>query len=221
MNEPMNENLDLEKLEKKAASSLYQDGIFDISLGHVLIAFGTASWLENHLPETVSTLLALVIYLVVFIPIWVVYFFVTKPRLGIVKFGIKRRRSNAIVISLVTLVLIANIVVFILIFTDIIQFSGYEYLLAAIFGLVPLVIFTAMAYFLSYNRLYLTGLLFSAGFFLKELLTLQSLDLYGNIVFISIGGIIIAIGLAYLIRFFKKYPKIKVSSHEYQETGNQ
>ncbi len=217
----MNGNSDLEKLEKKAASSLYQDGIFDISLGHVLIAFGTASWLENHVPETVSTLLALIIYLVVFIPIWLVYFFVTKPRLGTVKFGIKRRRSNAIVIGLVSLVLIVNIVVFTLIFTNVIQFSGHEYLLAAIFGIVPLVIFTAMAYFLSYNRLYLTGFLASMGFFLKELLKLQSLDLYGNIVFISIGAIIVAIGVVCLIRFLKKYPKIKVSSYEYQEIGNQ
>ncbi|NPE10002.1 MAG: hypothetical protein GNW80_17110 [Asgard group archaeon] len=217
----MNENSDLEKLEKKAASALYQDGIFDISLGHVLIAFGTASWLENHVNETVSILLALIIYFAVVIPIWFVYFFVTKPRLGTVKFGLKRRRSNTIVISLVTFLLIANIVVFILIFTDIIQFSGYEYLLAAIFGLIPLVIFTAMAFFLSYNRLYLTGFLFSAGLFLKEVLTLQGLDLYSNIVFISIGAIIVAIGLAFLIRFLKKYPKIQVSSNEYQEIGNQ
>jgi len=217
----MNENSDLEKLEKKAASSLYQDGIFDISIGHVLIAFGTASWLENYITETYSTLIAIAIYLVVFIPIWLVYFYVTKPRLGTVKFGIKRRRSNAIVMGLITSVLVVNIVVFILIFTEVIQFSGHEYLLAAVFGLIPLVIFTAMAYFLSYKRLYLTGFLFSVGFFLKEVLTLQGLDLYSNIVFISIGGIIVVIGLAYLIRFFKKYPKIKVNSHEYQEIGNQ
>lgn len=217
----MNENLDLEKLEKKAASSLYQDGIFDISLGHVLVAFGTASWLENHVSETLSILLALIIYFAVVIPIWFVYFYVTKPRLGTVKFGLKRRRSNAFVISLVTLILIANIVVFILMFTEVIQFSGHEYLLAAIFGLIPLVIFTAMAYFLSYNRLYLTGLLFSVGFFLKELLTLQGLFLYSDIVFIGIGVIIVIIGLVCLIRFLKKYPKIKVSSHEYQEIGNQ
>ncbi|HUU78808.1 MAG TPA: hypothetical protein VMX55_10710 [candidate division Zixibacteria bacterium] len=217
----MIENLDLEKLEKETASIIYQDGIFDISLGHVLIAFGIAALLSNLVSEVWDTILGLIIYLVVFIPIWLVYFFVTKPRLGIMEFGIKRKKRNAIVIALVTLILVANIVVFILMIIDVIQFSGQGYLLAVIFGLIPLVIFTSMAYFLSFNRLYLTGFLFSVGFFLKEILTLQDLVLLSNIIFISIGGVIVAIGLVCLIRFFKKYPRIEVENNEYKENGNQ
>ncbi|NHJ03286.1 MAG: hypothetical protein EAX90_00520 [Candidatus Heimdallarchaeota archaeon] len=217
----MNENIDLEKLEKKAAAAIFQDGIFDISLGHALIAFGIASWLYGVVPETLSTILGIVIYLAVIIPIWFVNFFVTRPRLGIVKFGIKRRRRSTLVITIVSITLIANIVIFILLFTDVIQFNGQLYLLAAIFGLIPLVIFTGMAFFLSYNRLYVIGPLFSVAIFLKEFLTLQDLELISNIVYTGVGVIIVTIGLVYLIRFLKKYPKVEVDSNEFGETGSQ
>ena len=211
----MNENIDLEKLERKAAAAIYQDGIFDITLGHVLIAFGIASWLYGIVNETLSIVIGLVIYLVVIIPILLVNFFVTRPRLGIVKFGIKRRRRSTLVLTSVSILLITNIVIFILIFTDVIQFNGQGYLFAAIFGLIPLVIFTGMAYFLSFSRLYIIGTLFSIAVFLKEILVLQDLELISNIVFIGIGVIIVTIGIVYLIRFFKKYPKVEVDSDEF------
>ena len=212
----MNENIDLEKLEKKAAATIFQDGIFDISLGHVLVAFGIASWLYGIINDTLSTILALVIYLAVIIPLYFVNFFVTRPRLGVVKFGIKRRRRSVLVLTLVSILLIANIVIFILIFTDVIQFNGQGYLFAAIFGLIPLVIFTGMAYFLSFRRLYIIGPLFSIAFFLKEILKLQGLELISNIVFTGIGVIIVTVGIVYLIRFLKKYPKVEVDSTEFE-----
>lgn len=217
----MDNNSDLEKIEKKVAGTIFQDGIFDITLGHVLIAFGIASWLDSYMTEQLNTALGIIIYLGVIIPIWLVHYYVTRPRLGIVRFSVKRRRRNIIVIALVNSVLIISVVIFTLLIVDVIQFKGQGYLFAAIFGLIPLVIFTGLAYFLSFNRLYITGFLFSVGISLKELLTILNLELYGNIIFTSMGVIIVTIGLVCLIRFLKKYPKIEVDSDELRKIGSQ
>lgn len=212
----VNTNNDLERLEKKAASVIYQDGIFDMMLGHVMIAFGIGMLVSDRIPDPMDGLLGFIIYLAIFIPLVFIQMFITKPRLGVAKFGLKRKRKSMVVIAIVTVILLSNIVLLILTITDVLQFGGHEYLAAALFGLIPLVIFTIMAYFLDFTRLYLIGPLFSIGLFLKEFLTLQNYELYSNIVFISIGVIIVSTGLVFLFRFLKKYPKVEVESNEYK-----
>ncbi|NHK31738.1 MAG: hypothetical protein FK730_10330 [Asgard group archaeon] len=217
----MDVNYDLEKLEKKTASLIFQDGIFDMSLGLVLIAFGIATLLYDKLGDPWDSLFGFLLYLVIAIPLFMVQIFVTRRRLGEVKFSTKRKKKNMTIIAFATVLLLSNIVVFILIFADVIQFSGHAYFMAAIFGLIPLILFTLMAYFLDYKRLYIVGSLFSLGFFLKEIFTIQNLILLGNIIFIGLGVVIVTIGVVYLIRFLKKYPKVMVKDYEYEEIRSQ
>jgi hypothetical protein len=213
----MDTNYDLNKLEKKAASVIFQDGIFDISLGLVLIAFGIASMLYGILPDPWDSLFGFLLYLIIAVPLFLVQFYVTRPRLGVVKYTSERKQKNMTVIAFGIVILLSNIVVFILIFTDVIQFTGNEYLMAALFGLIPLIIFLAMAYFMDFKRLYIIGPIFSAGFFIKEIFSIQGLNLVGNIIFISLGVIIVTIGIVCLIRFLRKYPKIEVQDDEFPE----
>ncbi len=217
----MDSNNDLDRLEKKTASLNFQDGIFDMTLGLVLVAFGIASLLYNYLPDPWNSLFGFLLYLVIAIPLFLVQFLVTKPRLGIVKYGAKRKKINIAIIAVGVVILLSNIVVFILIFTDTLQFNGNVYLMAVIFGLVPLTIFTLMAHFMSFKRLYLIGTIFSISFTMKEILTIQNFDLIGNILFLSLGVVIISIGLVCLIRFLKKYPKVPVIDHEFREITSQ
>ncbi|NHJ48695.1 MAG: hypothetical protein FK733_13000 [Asgard group archaeon] len=214
----MDVNYNLDKLEKRTASVIFQDGIFDMSLGLVLIAFGIASMLYNILPDPWSSLFGFLLYLVIAVPLFSIQFFVTRPRLGVVKYTTERKQKNMAAIAIGIVILLSNIVVFILIFTEVIQFSGNEYLMAVLFGMIPLIIFLSMAYFMNFKRLYLTGSLFSVGFFIKEIFTIQNLRLAGNIIFISLGVIIVTIGIVCLIRFLKKYPKIEVQDDEFPET---
>lgn len=217
----MNENYDLKKLEKKTASVIFQDGIFDMSLGLVLIAFGIASLLYNKLSDPWDGLFGFLLYLVIAVPLFLVQAFITKPRLGVVKYSTERKKKNMIIISIGVIILLSNVIVLILFFVDVIQFSWNSYLMAILFGLIPLIIFTLMAYFMEFKRLYIIGTLFSIAFTLKEILTLQGFNLIGNIVFISLGVIIVTIGIACLIQFFKKYPKIMVQDYEFKEPGIQ
>jgi hypothetical protein len=217
----MDVNYDLEKLEKKTASLIFQDGIFDMSLGLVLIAFGIATLLYPILGDPWDSLFGFLLYLVIAIPLFMVQIFVTRPRLGEVKLSTKRKKKNMTIMVFGLVVLLSNIVVFILIFVDVIQFSGHAYFMAAIFGLIPLILFTLMAYFMDFKRLYLVGSLFSLGFFLKEIFTINNLILLGNIIFIGLGAVIVTIGIVYLIRFLKKYPKVTVKDYEYEEIRSQ
>jgi len=84
---------DLDKLEKKTASVLYQDGIFDISLGLVLIVYSLAMFVYDIWPETLTVLFLFISYAVLATPLFLVQAFVTKPRLGIVKYTAKRKKS--------------------------------------------------------------------------------------------------------------------------------
>ena len=214
-------NYDLDKLEKKAASAIFQDGIFDMTLGLVLIAFGIAAMLYNQLSDPWDALLGFLIYIVIAVPLFLVQAFVTRPRLGVVKYSLKRKKRNMTIIAIGAAILLSNVIVFILIFTEVIQFSGHTYLMAAVFGVIPLTVFTLMAYFLDVKRLYVIAFLFSSGFFLKEIFSILSYNLVGNIIFISLGVIIVSIGLVFLIRFLKKYPKVVVQDYEFKETANQ
>jgi hypothetical protein len=217
----MDVNYNLEKLEKKTASVLFQDGIFDMSLGLVLIVFGIATFLYDKLGDPWDSLFGFFLYLAIAIPLFLVQAFVTKPRLGVVKYTTERIKKNKIVIAIGIVILLSNIVVFLLIIADVIQFTGHAYFMAAVFGLIPLIIFTLMAYFMDFKRLYIVGPLFSLGFFLKEIFTLQNLALVGNIIFIGLGVVIVTIGIVCLIRFFKKYPKVVVQDYEFEETTDQ
>lgn len=216
----MNENLNLNQLEKKTASLIYQDGIFDMTLGLALIVFGIAYKLNEVWPETKIVLFMLGLYAIIATPLFLIQVLVTKPRLGVVKYSTQRKRKQMAMIVAAASLLIANIVAFILITTGVFQFSGDVYLMAVIFGLVPFLAFIIMAYLLDFKRLYLIGALFSIGIFLLNLFAIQNLDLIGTVTIIGLGIGIMAIGAVYLVLFLKKYPKITGQEHEFQETRN-
>ena len=135
--------------------------------------------------------------------------YLIKPRFGVVKFGRKRKvRKLKIVV-----ILSANVVFLLILF--LFNLSGNEvfvnlphsitFLLEGLLFLaVPLCL---MAYFLQYNRLYVYALLLGGGFFLADL-TALFVPIPFNFLFtyLLIGGLIIIVGIIYLIRFLKKYP---------------
>ena len=159
-----------------------------------------------------------IFYAVFATPLFLLQAFVTKPRLGIVKFAAKRKKKRLGIIIIAATLLVANIVLFILIAKDIVRFSGNDYLIAVIFGLVPLLVFILWAYFLDYKRLYLVGVLFSIGVFLMQLFAIFSMDLLGRFSVIGMGIVIIILGAVSLFQFLKKYPKIAGPDNEFKET---
>ena len=215
----MNVNHDLDKLEKKTASVIYQDGIFDMTLGLVLIVYGIATILYYKWPETWVVLSLFLIYAVFATPLFLIQVFVTKPRIGVVKPKPKRKKKRLGMIIFTSILFAANIVIFIVVGQGLVSIPAInKYVITALFGVVPIFIFALMAYFMDFPRLYIIGVLFGIGVFLMQLFLILDMDLIGQISVMGIGLIIIAIGAVYLFRFLKKYPKLGGQDYEFQRS---
>ncbi len=200
----MNNEIELDKLEKKAWRTTFDDGIFDIYFGILIASFGPSIALQDFLPDPLNVLLGPII-----IGLGLAFFilskkYLIKPRIGTVKFGRKRK-----VRKLKTIVILSANVVFLLIlyiFNLTTNEGGitFPYLLEGLlFMTLPLCF---MAYFIQFNRLYVYAIVLGCMFFIADITSLI-IPIPFNFLFsyLLLGGILILVGITYLIRFIKKY----------------
>ncbi len=208
------EVLDLKSIEKKVYRSFFEDGFWDIFIGMLLLGF-SLGW-TRIIFDIMEPLYILIISIIWNTITFLIYYlgkkFITIPRIGIVKFGQKRKaRQKKLKIFLLINVLF-GCVVFIL------TFFGLLEILAIGGSLTPLLIglisytfpFTIIAYFLQFNRLYIYALMGGFSFFISDVIySILGSPLDSIIGFGIPGGIIVAVGLIFLIKFLRKYPKPK------------
>jgi len=189
----MNANTDLKQIERKAWNIYFQDGFWDIYMGLFMIVIGMNILVDN---EWYSWLMIAPIFLMI-----LGKRFITTPRLGRVKFGIERQKKRLAVVIVIAIAVICDIVL--------VAFAANGTPLptavaAAVFGMSALLVFGSMAYFLDCRRFYLYGLLLGGAFSLEILLN----DPLTSTAFFVCGAAVLIFGLALLIRFLRKYPKI-------------
>ena len=129
--------------------------------------------------------------------------YVIQPRIGTVKFGRKRK-----VRKLKTALILSVNVVFLLILYLLNLTTGgsvnLPYLLEGLlFFTLPLCF---VAYFIQFNRLYIYAVIIGCTFFIADVSRLL-IPIPFNFLFtyLLLGGILIVIGIIYLIKFLKKY----------------
>jgi hypothetical protein len=159
------EQLNLKEIEKKAYRSTFQDGIWDIFLGLLLLnlAFGALlanSGVSEGLNMTILTALGVLIVLAFVIG----KKRITVPRMGLVKFGTKRKRK----IWKSRLILVGSVLAGLMVFLAAILISYYPagrprilFLLPAAWVANTIIVFSLLAYYLDCARLYAYGLLFA------------------------------------------------------------
>jgi len=211
----MTENIDLKALEKKAYRSIFEDGIWDLFLGILILNFGLAPLfgLFINLPEFWNVIIpSLIICIFAFLVFYLGKKYITIPRIGFVKFGPIRKSKQFKLKIFLAVVFIANVILLILPLTDLINYSQIQPLIISLMlGLGGLTLpFCVVAYFLDFTRLYYYAFSIGFAFFILEFLTpILGYPLETIIIFSIIGGIIVLIGLNYFIRFLKKYPLSK------------
>jgi hypothetical protein len=188
----MTVKIDLKKIEKKAWKSYHQDGLWDIFLGLT----GTTYLLS---------------YILILIAAFIIFYggkkYITIPRLGRAGFGIERKSKTKKTSIILTISVILGFIVFIIAATDVLPIIEKIHFGAIVFGINAIIVFSLMAYYLDFNRLYLYGWFFGASIALSEISYNYVGYTYDNIIgFGLFAGIMIIIGLAYLIRFIQKYP---------------
>ena len=202
----MTEQINLKEIEKKAWTSYFQDGLWDILLGLILLNFGIAPFIEE--TTKVNYLIG---YIIILFLAELIFFagkkYITIPRIGKVKFGnIRQKKRLKVRIVLGISVLLGFIILFLTVSNNIPVISEIA-LPAIIFGINAIIVFSAMAYILDFPRLYLYGTFFAASILLVEFSYNYVGSSYDNLIgFGLFGGIITIIGLIYLLRFIKKHP---------------
>ncbi|MFW9881639.1 MAG: hypothetical protein ACFFG0_51900 [Candidatus Thorarchaeota archaeon] len=208
----MTESIDLKSLEKKAYRSTFNDGLWDSFIGVIILnlGFGPVINLLFNLPELWYTVISSLIFCVIGLLIFILgKKYITVPRIGYVKFG-KKRKSKQLKLKIFLLIMLAvNMILVILPLTGILNYVNIQPFLITLmlgFGVFTLPL-SVVAYFLDFTRLYYYAFSVGIGLFLTDLLTpIIGAPFDIIIIFCPIGGIIILIGLGYLISFLKKYP---------------
>lgn len=194
----MTPSINLKQLEKNTIAGIFQTGLVEIEIGLILIV----STLTMIFDDIRYYLDILYIVPVLFIIIAVKY--IAEPRMGVVKLTKRRVRKRMSMMITTTIILVVMVTLTIV---------GNTNMLAEIINprwIISGIIFSisfAIAYFLTFDRMYIYAFLFAGAFNLSE-------EIRENPGIISEGGYaylfasiaLIVIGCVYLIKFLKKYP---------------
>lgn len=187
----MTEEINLKEIERKAWTSYFEDGLWDLFFGALLLIGGIRSLTDN--VWYTSFLLVPIIILPVGKKL------ITIPRLGHVKFGAARKLKQAKAITILVISVLATLAL--LLFPR----SGLPLPRLPIFPIMAgwiAVVFGLLAYYLDFRRLFAYGLMYASS----EVLWGQFGEPIGPIVQ-SISGIaILLVGTAVFVRFVRRYP---------------
>jgi hypothetical protein len=202
----------LEKLEKKTWRVNFEDGTFEIYLGIIIISFAPQLTLIDILPIPFNILLGPIIIGVALALFLLSKKYLIKPRIGIVKYGRKRKMRKQKTVFILTINMLLLFSIFLLTssgFWDDLNIPWFLELLfiQSIFVTLPLCL---VAYYLQYSRLYIIAVLMGSSIFIAELSSTFIIPPFNFLfVFVTIGGLIILMGTISLFKFLKKYPKEK------------
>ncbi len=209
----------LKQLERKAWRANFQDGLQEIGLGLMILAFAMAFYFEGVgilFPWNILLFLTPALL----IPT-VGKFFITRPRIGLVKYGPTRQsiqKKLLVVFIFSTLVLIILVIM-----THIGVFPGESVSnlpgisFMGIVGLAVVVFMGFIAYMLDFPRLFFIGIVIGSSVIVHEALyiytglsrTPANLISYG-----TAGGIILVTGVVLLLQFLRKYPLPKMEAND-------
>jgi hypothetical protein len=211
----MTTQLNLKEIEKRAFRSTYQDGLWDIYYGLVVVFMA----IFIYLPETGYSALNIIVamggILISFFLFRLSKRYITVPRLGAVSFGeIRRKKKRTMAIIGGVFVLVQIVLVTITTFGLVNPVAGSALdkvlgdqsksllIVASIASLIVGSAMMVMTYFTDFGRGYYISILMALAVFLMIFLNRPWLP-------IVIGMLIIIPGVVLLIRFLKRYPIIK------------
>ena len=203
----MTEKMNLKEIEKKAYRFTYQDGIYDIMFGVLLVSFALAPIIREFIG------LGYILFLVIPAPLILTLGkkYITVPRIGIVKFGLKRRDARKKLIIISAILVIITFMLLIMTITKTfpgtlgIMLDGFA--VPLIIGISTIIGMGVFAYLKDFPHLWVYGLIIGVGIPVAEVLyKTVGTPLDGIITFGIPGILILFYGVLILSRFLRKYP---------------
>jgi hypothetical protein len=206
----MSQNINLKALERKAWTSYFQDGLWDIYLGLLLLAMAVSALLSDvGFSESWGMTILIGLEVLAMLVLWVGKKLITVPRMGRVKFGPKRKAKLSWVMVILFISVLVGAGVFLV--ASAMRGNRPGWLNAAFFApaawvVNAIVVFSLGAYFLDFSRLYLIGVMYALAVPL-DIMFRQLTDI--DLSFIAFGVpamVILIVGLVMLARFLREYP---------------
>ena len=203
----MSTKINLKELERKAWRSVFQDGLWDMYLGFLLLTMGMGPVLPT-LDTPIMWTLAMLLMLSVlaWLAFWAGKKFITTPRMGLVKFGPQRKTKLKKTRAVLFLSVLLGVITLVLRAMWNVEWAAIP-IPAYVWAVQAIVVFGLGAYFLDVSRFYAYGMLYAIPLPVG-LVLLQNTGLPG-LMFLPFGvsgGVMVIIGVALFIRFLREYP---------------
>jgi hypothetical protein len=207
----MSQDTNLKVIERQAWRSVFQDGLWDIYLGTLLMAMAVLTLLSRtNIPEAGQMAIYIGLMGLAMLALWAGKRLITVPRMGRVKFGPKGKARKMKARVLLAISVLVGVVVFL--FTALALKGNWSeglplhLIIPGVWAMNMLVVFSLGAYFLHYERLYLIGVLYALpvplDIWLDEYVGIK----LGFIAFAVPAAIILIMGLVVFMRFLRDYP---------------
>jgi len=202
----MSQSADFRKLEQKAYLSYHQDGLIDLIIGSIVLCIAISEATDSSIWNLIALLL-----IFAYMPL---KRRITFPRLGYVKFNVKRGGVNMRLAGVVAIGVLVISLVSILVLLLSGKSSSSPLILAVrqspllVYALLGFIGFGLAGLVLRLPRLFLYALLSLAMMISGHLL---NLPLW--LPFLLLGGTILAIGAVLLIGFLRRYPIAEESNN--------
>jgi hypothetical protein len=208
----MSTQLDLKEIERKAFRSTYEDGLWDIYFGLIVICMSIFIYRPASGYSPMNIILALLAMFVAYSLFWAAKKYITVPRMGQVRFGDirkKKKTTMAVFLSFVVLVQLILLGLTTLGWLDpevSVRVNGFlksrdlmDLTVALIGSLIVVSGMTLTAYFSDFPRGYFIAAMMALAVFLMIYLNQPAYP-------ILIGALMIIPGTVLFFRFLKKYP---------------
>ena len=212
----MNEKINLQDIEKRSYRAYFQTGLYDVSFGVLILSFAIAPVIRDVIGLFYITFVIIPASLIILLG----QKYLIVPRLGIVKFGEKRKSAKKKMRTIT--VLSTTILTALLALTAAGVFPGFigEVLSGVIFmliiGIIVIIFMGFIAYIMDFKNMLYYGLAIGTGIPTAEFLHgVVGAPLDSLITFGILGSLLLIYGLVNLSCFLKKYPIPKEEmSHE-------
>ncbi|MDQ1266340.1 MAG: hypothetical protein QG635_1492 [Bacteroidota bacterium] len=210
----MNNLKSLEDLEKKSYLVYFSDGIIELLFGAMLLIFCINRFLDNNGIESPVYLRFLIIPIALLLA--GIKSFVTKKRLGYVKFSIERRKKRKTIILISIAAQLIALTALILSITGVLHTTEKNSIISLIIEFFFLVgTLGLVSYFTSYLSFLIFGIIMAISSpFIIFLNKFFNADLIGYSILILSGIIYLIYGSMSLKKFLNKYPKREKIEYE-------
>jgi hypothetical protein len=204
----MENKINLKEIEKSAYTSFLEDGLYELVFAYLLLIGMLSSTLRE---AGVSDLIRVSIYVpIMFLGILIIYFgkkYITVPRLGTVKFGAERKkRIKKLGVFIFTIVVISVSIA-------VSAMTGHlnkNLPMSVIIPIILVLFFAIIAWYQDYPRFLIIGLLYASTELIYIVAESKGIVLgRGALAYGVPGLIILTLGIHSLLKFLKKYPKVK------------